>query len=296
MSHSERKEKRHSGLLEESSALFERTEIPFERSSEEVWKGLSDRLHPESQIEVPTRKLFSGDNRRWIAVAASLALLLSVGAFLRLYQRTFVCPSGGTAELQLPDGSMTELNSGTTLSFRPLWWPYSREVRLDGEAFFNVKEGKRFEVVTSSGTAEVLGTTFNVLAREERFSVTCHTGRVRVKPASAENAVTLSPNETAELKSTGELEVRKVRVDPAVPSWKSQLMMFTSAPLREVFDEIEHRFNVRIETPKQLNHIYTGNFSRDQPVENIISLICRPFGLVYEKRAGSEYRVYPPPD
>ena len=175
----------------------------------------------------------------------------------------------------------------------PLWWPLSRKVYQEGEAFFRVKEGKRFEVHTAPGITEVLGTTFTVYARKNRFTVTCHSGRVRVKKASSRHSVTLSINERADLKGSGEFEIRKVNVDPSSPAWEPMLVMFTSKPLRQVFDEIEKQFGVHIETPDDLNHIYTGNFTLDQSVDKIISLICRPFDLAYEKSSDSEYQILP---
>jgi ferric-dicitrate binding protein FerR (iron transport regulator) len=278
-------------LLDQSSALFERTEIPFKKSSEEIWKDLYSRCHSIHGTEIPTRHVVFGS--RTIALAATLTLLLSVGTFLRLYRVKTICPQGENITFELPDGSLAELNEQTTLYVHPLWWPVSREVHLEGEAFFNVKEGKRFAVHAPLGTTEVLGTTFTIYAGEERFSVTCHSGRVQVNQASSDHSLILSQNERAELNSSGELEVRKVKVDRFIPAWKKKLLMFTSTPLRQVFDEIEDQYGIRIVAPEDLNQIYTGSFPQDQPVEKILSLICRPFDLVYEKRSGSEYHIIP---
>ena len=237
------------------------------------------------------RKVFYVPQR--IAMAATVALLLSVGTFFRLHRETTVVPPGENMTVEFPDGSLAELNENSTLYFHPLWWPVSRKVYQDGEAFFKVKKGKSFEVITSLGTTEVLGTTFTVYARENRFSVTCHTGQVRVMDASSKHAVTLSMNERAEAKTSGELEVRSVSVERFVPAWKSNILLFTSTPLRQVFDKIEEHYDVRIEAPANLNLIYTGNFHLDQSAEKIISLVCRPFNLTYEKRSESEYRIIP---
>jgi ferric-dicitrate binding protein FerR (iron transport regulator) len=280
-------------LLDQSADLFERTEIPFARSKEEAWKDISSRIQSMDQAKESYRHVFIG--KRSIALAATLALLLSVGTFFRLYRVKTHCPEGEIITVELPDGSLAELNESTTLYFHPLWWPVSREVYLEGEAFFTVTEGKEFAVVTPMATTEVLGTAFTVYARENRFSVTCHSGRVRVMQTSSEQFVSLSQNERADLKNTGEFGVRKVRVDPFTPAWKETLLRFTSVPLRQVFDEIEDQFGIRIETPEDMDYVYTGNFAMDQSVEKILSLICRPFNLEYEKRSGSEYNIYPSP-
>jgi ferric-dicitrate binding protein FerR (iron transport regulator) len=278
-------------LLDQSSDLLQRTEISFARTKEEVWKDLSGMLGEVHSGQDATRRI--GFNYQRLAMAATLAMLLAVGSFLRLYRETTVTLPGEGTTIELPDGSLAELNENTTLYYHPLWWSVSRKVSLEGEAFFEVKKGKQFNVRTSLGTTGVLGTTFTVLSRDNRFRVTCHSGQVRVRKASSKQSAILSMNERAELTSTGELEISTVRVERLTPAWESKLLMFASTPLRSVFDRIESQFGIRIETPEDLNYIYTGNFNIDQSPEKILSLICRPFNLVYEKQAASEYKILP---
>lgn len=290
---SENGHKKNEPDLQEESALFSRAQIPFEKSREEVWKDLSATLHKKHSPGDNGRHIRSA--RPWISLAASIALLLSVAAFMRFYQVTTECPPGERASLELPDGSVAELNALTTLTYHPLWWPLSKEVDLAGEAFFNVKEGRKFIVDTKMGTTEVLGTTFNVYAREERFTVTCHSGHVRVSSSFSNQTVTLFSDKKAELTGTGTFEIADVNVDPYSPDWMNNLLMFNSVPLRLVFDEIERQYGIVIETPEDMPYIYSGNFALDTSVEKVLSLLCRPFDLVYERISRSEYHIYPSP-
>ena len=289
MSRSNPYNKKDRDLLDLSSELFERTEIPFDRSKEEVWKELSRKLHATSHSGISSRQVFFTSRR--IALAASLALLLSVGFFSRFYRVQTDCPAGENMTVTLPGGSVAELNGGTTLHVHPLWWPLSRKVYQEGEAFYTVKQGNTFAVRTPGGTAEVLGTTFTVFDREERFNVTCHTGRVRVKATSDARPVDLSRNERAELTRDGSFEVRKVKVDPYEPAWNSPRLTFTSAPFRQVMEEVERYYGIRVSMPAQLDLRYTGNFKLNPSVEKTLSLLCRPFNLNYEKRSESEYQI-----
>ena len=277
-------------LLDQAYELFERTEIPFERSGDEVWEDMSARIHPGRKAGAAAVQRFS--LKRSIALAASLTLLVSLGTFSRLYRVKTICPPGENMTLELPDGSVAELNGRTSLVHYPLWRPVSRRIHLEGGAFFNVKEGKRFEVHTPRGVTYVLGTTFTVLSRASSFSVTCHSGRVSVSTNSGGGSMTLQQNERAYLNSSGELELRDIKVDPYVPAWKNKFLKFAGTPLEQVFDMIGEQYGIRIETPGNLDYLYTGNLATDQSVEKIISLICRPFGLVYEKRSGSEYCIF----
>ena len=186
-----------------------------------------------------------------------------------------------------------ELNAYTQLNYHPYWWFISRKVELEGEAFFLVEKGKKFRVVSSSATTEVLGTTFNIYARGEDYMVTCHTGRVKVTGAATKESVILSPEEKSVLNRSGGFTVSRIDNQTPEPGWTDNLIMFGSTPLRLVFDEIERQFGIVIETPESMQQVYSGNFSLDQPVENILSLLCLPFDLEYERQAGNRYLVYP---
>ena len=100
------------------SHLFSsRTKIPWEKSKEEVWNMLDDKLKKEDQVPVPVRTLHP--NRHWLALAASLVLLLAVSSFMRFYTVRTFSPEGVHTSLQLPDGSSVELNASTHLSYHP---------------------------------------------------------------------------------------------------------------------------------------------------------------------------------
>ena len=274
-----------------SDLFFSKSKIPWEKSKAEVWNDLEERLVKEDQSPELVRRFLPG--KQWLALAASLVLLLSVSGFMRFYTVKTFCPQGVHTSLQLPDGSEVELNASTRLAYHPYWWFISREVKLEGEAFFNVEKGKKFRVVSSNATTEVLGTTFNVFARGEDYIVTCHTGSVRVTEAKSGSAVTLSPNERGVMKPSGGFRVTQLESTRTSPGWTGNLIMFASTPLRLVFEEIERQFGIVIETPEEMQQVYSGNFSLDQPVENILTLLCLPFDLEYERQTGKKYLVYP---
>jgi ferric-dicitrate binding protein FerR (iron transport regulator) len=245
----------------------------------------------EDQSPVLVRRQLPG--KQWLALAASLVLLLSVTGFMRFYSVKTFTPAGVHTSLNLPDGSVVEVNAATSIKYHPYWWFLSRRVDLEGEAFFTAEKGRKFQVVSDLGTTEVLGTTFNVFARGSNYQVSCHTGRVRVSGAMTDQSVILSPNEQAELEESGALKVSPLDIPRQAPGWTRNLIMFSSAPLSLVFEEIERQYGIVIETPAEMQQVYSGNFSLDQSVENILSLLCLPFDLTYERQTGNNYLVYP---
>jgi len=280
-----------------SDQIFSNAKIAWEKSKAEVWNDLEEQLTAEvqsaeeDQSPVLVHRILSG--KQWLALAASLVLLLSVSGFMRFHTVKTFCPPGVHTSLQLPDGSEVELNASTHLDYHPYWWFISRKVELDGEAFFHVEKGGKFKVVSSSATTEVLGTTFNVFARGRDYIVSCFTGSVRLSETITGSTVILSPNERGLMEPTGGFIVTQLESAPASPGWTDNLIMFSSAPLRLVFEEIERQFGIVIETPEVMQQVYSGNFSLDQPVENILSLLCLPFDLDYERQTGNKYLVYP---
>ncbi|MGK0379758.1 MAG: ferric-dicitrate binding protein FerR (iron transport regulator), partial [Patiriisocius sp.] len=93
---------------------------------------------------------------------------------------TYVAENGERKEVVLPDTSKVILNAASSISFDENSWDNSRELILDGEAYFKVAKGKIFKVTTSQGTVTVLGTQFIVKNRPDFFEVVCYEGAVKV--------------------------------------------------------------------------------------------------------------------
>jgi transmembrane sensor len=169
--------------------FFRRTDIPYAKSSEEVWAELDKKLN-----DVPPSPNFkfqiSKDNV--LAVAASIILLAGIFSILRFYTTTVYSPAGQHLSHVLPDGSIVKLNAESEITYKPLWWRFVREVEFEGEAYFEVEKGKKFSVASSMGTTEVLGTSFNIYSRGEEYNVTCITGQVMVISTTSQ-VVTLGP-------------------------------------------------------------------------------------------------------
>lgn len=93
---------------------------------------------------------------------------------------TFKTENGEIASLTLPDNSQVTLNAGSQVVYSGNRFNTRRKIQLTGEAYFKVTKGNTFSVVTTEGTVTVLGTTFNVRSRDEKLSVFCYTGKVKV--------------------------------------------------------------------------------------------------------------------
>src|SRR5690606_24222208 len=85
-----------------------------------------------------------------------------------------------TNTFSLQDDPEGVLNSCSRFTYNKKNWANQREISLDGEAYFKVTKGNKFSVKTLEGTVTVLGTQFNVFARDGFFEVACYEGLVSV--------------------------------------------------------------------------------------------------------------------
>jgi transmembrane sensor len=158
---------------------------------------------------------------------------------------------------------------------------------MDGEAFFNVEKGKTFTVKTNLADIQVLGTSFNVFARDEQFKVSCFTGKIRV--TSGSQSVIITPNETAFLKNNKLVTSRDENVQ-ASAQWRSGEFNYINTSLILVFAEIERQYNVNFVMQNNIDNLYfTGNITNKDLVA-ALDIICIPMNLTYE--IGSNSKVF----
>ncbi len=269
-----------------SKAFFSGGKFRWKKSETEIWASIEVQL-----ADQPKGRLLNINFglAKWM-VAASIVILFSIGSFLRFYTTTIENPAGQHLEAMLPDQSRVNLNAQSSISYNPHWWKISRKVMLEGEAFFEVQKGKKFTVVSEKGTTHVLGTSFNIFAREEIYKVTCITGTVNVRSRLGYEAI-IKPNSKAEINLNGEINVlTNIETFPEI-SWKKNIFLFTASPIYAVFTEIERQYGVKIDTKINDESLYTGNFNKDQNVEDILEYVCPALGLKYVRKSVGEYLI-----
>lgn len=151
-----------------------------------------------------------------------------------------------------PDGSEAWLNPGTRITYAKADFKEdSREVSLEGEAFFEVTHdpSRPFFVHGESVQVKVLGTSFNVRANkgEAEYEVSVVTGKVSVT-ADKGGEVMLLPHQQAVFKvASGELVSEEVPdVSEKAPLWQPVSLTFSDAKLGEVVKRLEEKFDVKI--------------------------------------------------
>jgi ferric-dicitrate binding protein FerR (iron transport regulator) len=266
--------------------FFQKAQIPYSRSKEDVWQDMMAQMEEQQNPQKKTRPLYY-----YLAAAAVILLLAGLAGFMRFYDTTLQAPAGQHLSRTLPDGSTVHMNAGTELTYHPHWWRFARILELEGEAYFEVEPGKRFTVVSPQGTTRVLGTSFNIYARNNQYRVHCLTGEVEVKTGAGKTK-TLQPNQAIRVSNTGEMEYRTGVQSRHAISWTQNRFVYTAVPLQEVFKEMERQFDITIEIEAPIEGAeYTGNFQRGSSPETLLKMIARPFGLNVEQVHQTKYRI-----
>jgi len=267
--------------------LNDSLEIPYNKSSEEVWETVQQKIERSR----PKVHRLNFRQIRIIWAAAIIILLIGSGVAIRFFHYTVKSEAGQMAEFFLPDGSKVTLSAQSEVTYFPLWWSIERKVKLKGEAFFKVQKGKQFSVKSNRGITSVLGTSFDIYARPDNYRVVCYTGRVKVEARKSNKKIVLTPGEKAEINREGEISFSKEAKTGQYVAWLNKQYVFTSAPLAFVFGEMARRYNVSITLQYPVTGSYTGNFPASMPVEQALSIVCKPFGLTFVKKDSNHFVI-----
>ncbi len=251
---------------------FEEEDV--QRSKDKVWQSLEKDIsstETETSIQTIRYPLLR------FAVAAAFALLL-VFTFLMNKQTSISTKPGESIQVSLPDKSIIHLNDLSTIDYDEDKFSNDRLVYLDGEAFFDVTPGSTFIVKTDQGEVEVLGTTFNVFARDEKFRIHCKSGRVKVK--STDDEIILNAGEKTQLIDGLSFETRVSDISPV--NWLEGVYRYIDSPLADVIKELERQFDLEIRIPSELEKIrYTG-FFKDDDLSSALESVFWPLSLKAE--------------
>ncbi|MFN3753610.1 FecR family protein [Flavobacterium sp.] len=192
-------------------------------------------------------------------------LVIGLGLFLG-YQNfatsTEYAENGVLNSFILPDNSEVVLNSGSKIDYKKWNWDNHRSLKLNGEAYFKVAKGQKFEVNTSLGKVTVLGTQFNVKQRDNRFDVTCYEGKVKVNYGDTE--VIITKGMSVAFENGKSIKIPESTIQN--PEWLNNEMVFYQANLKSIIGEFERRFDVTLTLESNDNsQLFTGTI----PAENI---------------------------
>ena len=238
------------------------------KDSDEVFRSVKTQMtNPsihENQINISHYPHFSW--ALFLKIAATVLIIVSATfGFFHVYQKIGVNadnsnndfisksnPRGQKSLIILPDGSRVKLNAESYLEYPQKFETEYREVKLVGEAFFEVQKNplKPFIVRSGSISVKVLGTSFNIKAHpyENSYSVAVATGKVAVSKGieSGKDTLiaTLLPDEMVRIdhdKNT--YEIKKFNRDKEL-GWKDGILVFDNDKAQNIIQTLEQWYGV----------------------------------------------------
>lgn len=276
--------------------------IDKNKSLAELMKLINED-RPES---VKTRLIL---NSIWFKIAAVSLLIIGLSSLWNAFHvrnittgniayNEIIVPLGEKAQIVLSDGSHLWINSASKVRYSLNFGENSREVTLEGEAFFDVakKSGKTFVVNTRDAKINVMGTAFNVKCYpgDKKTQTTVVRGLVKVEDIFGDReAIIVKPNEMATLreKSMPDITASQIpsitvnRVDPeSVVSWKDQLLVFAGEPFEDLAVKMERWFNVniKIDDEELKSERYNGKFVHNETVYQVLEAIKITTPIIYK--------------
>lgn len=242
--------------------------------------------HTTEELNTVLKNIKSSKKRasqNWVRATLRIAAVFVIcfGVYYSLTLDTAVSTLAANKEthIELPDASVVSLNALSSVTFNKHNWSKKRKVELNGEAFFKVAKGSKFEVETNTGTVTVLGTQFNVKQRDNYFEVICYEGKVGV---TYQNQQTTLLAGDSFLMMDGKL-IAKEKEKLSTPSWLNNESQFTSLPYSIVLTEFERQYNVTIDpTNVDVLQLFTGGFSHNN-IDVALKAITLPLHVSYSK-------------
>ena len=263
--------------LQIAQKVWDKSQLPDTDYLPDTEKGWQ-RMQLKIRMRQPQRPY----SPYWRAAAIFLVLLFS--SFILYTQRDLFAPEQlvvtadtGIKRVDLPDGSTAWLNTGATLSFAERFMGDDREVKLRGEAFFEVTkaEGKTFSVIAGKTRTTVLGTSFNITARQnEEVKVQVTTGRVSFQAKDQQSEVILSPGEESTYEPAQTTLNKKPIEDLNYRAWQSKQLVFSNTPFTQLAQTLEKYFTITIQIPDALQNCrFTGTF-KDPRIDQILEVLA----------------------
>lgn len=248
----------------------------------------------------------------WLAIAASVTLLLAAGwyTFTTLtasdsghptytadnYRIERVNESEEPILITLPDNSSVLLSQNSRILYPKVFDGNTREVELEGQAFFEVTKNAKKPFYVNAGhlVAKVLGTSFeiNTAAPGRQVRVIVRTGTVGIytdgatpqqDPGQKPNVV-LTQNEQLTYGEVGK-QLQHTRLEAAavdaldVPD---TYLQFVGTPVAAAFQALEKAYGVTIAyDPEQVAGCSVTARFTDEPFALKLDLICRSIGVRY---------------
>ena len=220
-----------------------------------------------------------------ITVAAAVLILVLLGISVTgLFTHKIIDNTLASRVCWLPDSSRVKLKAYSSLKYNYRKTDGVRMIRLKGEAFFDVKKGKTFEVQFPGGRLKVLGTRFNIQAYSANSGrIDCYSGSVELTIHDQDFILGRGKSLTFDEKSAdGPFNFdmdKKLNLPDNTYCWLNR-------PLREVLMLICQRENYTLKAPEELlMKRFTGQLNLEKNGQ-ALQILAKAMNFSYQIKDG----------
>ena len=187
---------------------------------------------------------------------------------------TVTVPRGGEYKLVLADGTIVWLNSDSHIRYPVTFSGNTRQVELEGEAYFEVAKDveKPFILRMNEYIERVTGTQFNVRNySNESLATTLVEGGVQIERKGKVDR--LRPGQQAVLENN-EIRIRVVNVEEQV-AWRHGAFGFTQCRLENIMEELARWYDVDVFYMNQQvkDYHFSAWFKRSSSINEVINIL-----------------------
>jgi transmembrane sensor len=208
-----------------------------------------------------------------------------------LAERTFTAPVGAVDSLRLADGTRILLAPGSRLTVGADYGGATHEVRLAGEALFDVATAAagRFTVRAGPAVIRDLGTTFSVRSDATEVRVVVSSGSVVLRGATATGSGTvLQAGDRGVLTPSGEVSAERGAASRDDLAWTDGHLVFNNATLAQVADELRRWYGLELQfadATLAARHV-TARFEGED-AQHVLDVIALALDVEIERTSGA---------
>ena len=252
---------------------------------DQAWISFRQRVDGGQVVTMEPRPKRVGAGRQWLRVAAVFLVVAAGSWFYYLYSyqpAQFLSVSSGAKVVldTLPEGSVVTLNKGTAIHYRRQFAGTSRQVEMEGEAFFSVTadKNKPFVVNTNGVSITVLGTSFNVRTDGGKTEVVVETGRVEVR--AGDRTLRVEAHERALITNDNLTPKKESNPDQLYNYYRTNAFECNGTPLWRLAEKLNEVYKVHIviDSERLRNLPLTTTFV-DESLDGILGVVSKTFAI-----------------
>jgi len=235
------------------------------------------------------------------AVLLPFVIAFSIYLYIRPQKQEIfevVANRGEKANLTLPEGSALIINSDSKIIYGNTYNQKERLLKLEGEAFFDVKHDpdKPFIVECGDIKVRVLGTSFGIksYANEDDISIVLDSGEILL--LTPEEQIAMQPNDRIIYSKSNKTTIReKVNASDFI-DWRYNRLRFENETLEAIMNTISRMHNIDIEFVDSglKQQKFTGTIDNTDIKSVLDAIVLTSESINYRIREGSVYLYIKP--